>query len=98
MLFQGMTKLLLTRIPHYRDLILMSFNCDACGYSNNEVQSGGPALEKGVQVKVKVDNDRDLSRQVIKGEWASIQVPEIDLEIPKESQKGGNYEKNQCKE
>ena len=38
---QGMTRLLLTKIPHYKEVILMSFNCDHCGLSNNELQSGG---------------------------------------------------------
>ena len=36
-----MTTLLLTMIPHYREVILSSFNCEHCGFKNNEVQSGG---------------------------------------------------------
>ena len=32
--------------------------------------------------------ERDLSRQVVKSDYASITVPEIDLEIPCLSQKG----------
>lgn len=37
------------RIPFYQQVILLSFHCDRCGYSNNELQSGEP-----VQVKVCV--------------------------------------------
>ncbi|KAI4465911.1 zinc finger protein zpr1 [Holotrichia oblita] len=34
----GTTKLLLTKIPYYKEVIIMSFSCDKCGYKNNEIQ------------------------------------------------------------
>ena len=40
-LLQGMTRLLLTKIPFYREIILMSFECEHCGFKNNEVQTAG---------------------------------------------------------
>src|SRR6202021_2936413 len=43
---QGMTRLMLTSIPYFREVVLMSFNCQHCGTSNNEIQSAG-----GVQGK-----------------------------------------------
>lgn len=84
----GITRILLTRIPHYKEVILMSFNCDECGYQNNEIQSGGQIQEKGIVIEVHLTTERDLSRQVVKSDYASITVPEIDLEIPSNSQKG----------
>lgn len=85
---QGVTKLLLTKIPHYREVILMSFRCEHCGYQNNEIQSGGPAQERGIEINLHVTAESDLSRQVVKSDHASIVIPEIDLEIPVGSQKG----------
>ena len=38
---QGTTRLLLTSIPYFREVIVMSFHCDHCGTHNNEVQSAG---------------------------------------------------------
>ena len=38
---------------------------------------------------MKIGTDRDLSRQVVKSDNAVVKVPEIDLEIPADSQKGG---------
>jgi len=32
---------MLTSIPFFREVIIMSFRCDHCGISNNEVQSAG---------------------------------------------------------
>ena len=37
----GMTRIMLSKIPHYKEIILSSFSCDHCGNSNNEIQSGG---------------------------------------------------------
>ena len=34
------------RIPHYKEIILMSFHCQECGFSNNEIQSGGQKGKK----------------------------------------------------
>ncbi len=84
-----MTKLLLTKIPHYKEVILMSFNCEECGFQNNEIQSGGQIQEQGVRYKVKIQTEQDLSRQIVKSDHAVLIVPEIDLEIPANSQKGG---------
>ena len=66
----------------------MSFNCDSCGYQNNEIQSGGKVQDRGVTYKVKIVQIQDLSRQLVKSDYASLSVPEIDLEIPPNSQKG----------
>ena len=37
---QGITRLLLTRIPHFKEIVLMAFECPHCGNRNNEIQSG----------------------------------------------------------
>src|ERR1700722_4963502 len=38
---QGTTRLLLTSIPFFRQVILISFKCPHCGFANNEIQSAG---------------------------------------------------------
>jgi zinc finger protein len=38
---QGTTRLLLTSIPFFRQVVLMSFHCEHCGTTNNEIQSAG---------------------------------------------------------
>jgi zinc finger protein len=40
------------------------------------------------RIEIRIRNERDLSRQVVKSDYATITVPEIDLEIPPISQKG----------
>lgn len=36
-----MTRMLLTTIPYFREVIIMSFRCEFCGESNNEVMPAG---------------------------------------------------------
>ncbi|KDO34315.1 hypothetical protein SPRG_19130 [Saprolegnia parasitica CBS 223.65] len=84
----GMTKLLLTRIPYFREVILMSFECEHCGFKNSEIQFGGSIQEKGVRMELLVENREDLNRQLIKSDTASVYFPEIDFEVPAKTQQG----------
>lgn len=66
----------------------MSFICEQCGYQNNEIQSGAPIGEKGIRYTLKVEKPSDLNRQVVKSDYASIKIPEVDFEVPSKSQNG----------
>ena len=84
----GTTRLLLTVIPHFREVILMAFECPHCGLRNNEIQSGSSIAEQGMLQSLKIQNQRDLSRQIVKSETASIKLVELDFEIPAGTQRG----------
>ena len=60
----GETKLLFTKIPFFREIIISSFDCEHCDYSNNEVQFGGEIKERGVKYTFTVQTPEDLNRQV----------------------------------
>ncbi|KAG6465219.1 hypothetical protein O3G_MSEX015008 [Manduca sexta] len=66
----------------------MSFSCEECGYENNEIQPGGAIAELGVRWKLRVEKQVDLNRQVVKSDNTSVKIPELDFEIPAQSQKG----------
>jgi zinc finger protein len=85
---QGVTRLLLTKIPFFREIILMAFSCKHCGWRSNEIQFGGQIQEKGSTYKLIVTDKKDLDRQVVKSDSARILVPELELEIPPITQKG----------
>eukprot|EP01095_Lingulamoeba_sp_RSL-Kostka_P000811 TRINITY_DN1108_c3_g1_i1.p1 TRINITY_DN1108_c3_g1~~TRINITY_DN1108_c3_g1_i1.p1 ORF type:complete len:534 (-),score=211.99 TRINITY_DN1108_c3_g1_i1:11-1576(-) len=85
----GITKILLVNIPFFREVILMSFRCDHCGWSNNEIQSGGIIQEFGCDFQLTVEDMNDLNRQIVKSEYASLSIPEIQFEIIRGIQKGG---------
>lgn len=66
----------------------MSFSCDACGFANNEIQSGGEIEPKGCRLAFAVKNTSDLNRRIVKSDYTSVKIVEVDFEIPAQSQKG----------
>ncbi|MCJ1433447.1 nucleolar zinc-finger protein [Xylographa pallens] len=78
----GTTRLLLTKIPYFREIILMSFFCEHCYFKNTEVQSAGEIQEKGAKYVLKMDTMPDMERQLVKSDSAIFRVEELDLEIP----------------
>ncbi|VVA22702.1 PREDICTED: zinc [Prunus dulcis] len=86
----GTTSFLLTLIPHFRKILLSAFECPHCNERNNEVQFAGELQPKGCcyQLKVPSGDPKMLNRQVVKSEFATIKIPELDFEIPPESQRG----------
>ncbi|OAY84047.1 zinc finger protein ZPR1 homolog [Ananas comosus] len=86
----GATRLLLTRIPHFREIVLMAFECPHCNERNNEVQFAGQLQPKGCCYRLEVPLGRSeiLNRQVVKSDSATIKIPQLDFEIPPEAQRG----------
>ncbi|KAG1707335.1 hypothetical protein DVH05_026527 [Phytophthora capsici] len=84
----GTTKLLLTMIPYFREVILMSFECEHCGFKNSEVQFGGKVQEQGAKIELELTDKEDLNRQLIKADAGVIYFPSLDFEIPRETQRG----------
>ena len=58
----GMTKLLMTKIPFFREIIISSFDCEHCGFRNNEVQFGGTLPDYGVEILFRILSKADLNR------------------------------------
>ncbi|KAK8940782.1 hypothetical protein KSP39_PZI009907 [Platanthera zijinensis] len=86
----GITRILLTRIPHFKELVLMAFECPHCYERNNEVQFAGELQPRGCSYHLKVPSGdlQILNRQVVKSDSATIKIPELDFEIPPEAQRG----------
>ncbi|KAF9974463.1 nucleolar zinc-finger protein [Actinomortierella ambigua] len=78
----GTTKLLLTRIPHYREVIVMAFECPHCHYRSNELQQAAAVAVGGSIYTCKVSTKADLNRQLVKSDSAVVKFPEADFEIP----------------
>jgi len=79
---QGNTRLMLTRIPHFQEVIISSFSCDECSYRDSEVQFGGSIKEKGRRISINVKNGKDMNRQLVKSDWGSVIIPELNFEQP----------------
>lgn len=75
------TNMKLTNIPHFKDVVIMSTNCDACGTRTNEVKSGSGIEEKAVKITVKINSKDDMSRDVLKSDTCHLDIPELECEI-----------------
>lgn len=86
----GTTRLLLTQIPHFQEIVLMAFECPHCGEKNNEVQFAGKLQPQGCCYTLNVAEGalQVMNRQVVKSDSASIKVPELEFEVPPEAQRG----------
>lgn len=80
----GVTRILLTSIPYFKEVAIMSFECKHCHTLNNELQSVSDMQPKGVRYKVKCTQDQDLQRQIVKTEWSEIKIPEIEFEVKRQ--------------
>lgn len=80
---QGTTRLLLLRVPFFRDIILESFECPHCYFKDNSVKSAGRIQEKGSKYTLDVENEEDLQRQVIRSDAAVLNVESLGIESPK---------------
>ncbi|XP_026797601.3 zinc finger protein ZPR1 [Pangasianodon hypophthalmus] len=84
----GKTRLLLTKIPFFREIIISSFTCSHCNWTNTEIQSAGRIQEQGVCYTLHLKTKEDMNREVVKTDSATIRIPELDFEIPAFTQKG----------
>ncbi|CAI9108223.1 OLC1v1007777C1 [Oldenlandia corymbosa var. corymbosa] len=74
-------RMFVTNIPYFREVIVMASTCDSCGYRNSELKAGGSISPKGKKIIIRVENLRDLSRDVIKSDTAGVTIPELELEL-----------------
>ncbi|PVU95282.1 hypothetical protein BB561_001931 [Smittium simulii] len=78
----GTTRLMLTRVPHFSDIILSSFECPHCGFKDNQVQSAAAAAELGQEWGLSASDPKDMSRQIVMAAHATVKFPQIELELP----------------
>lgn len=78
----GTTRLLLTSIPYFKEIVLMSFSCPHCGFQNSEIQPASEIQEKGVKYMLKIETAEDFNRQVVKSNFCTCKFVELDIEIP----------------
>lgn len=84
----GKTVMLPTKIPLFREIIVMSFFCENCSFRNTEINFGGELQEKGERISFHVTQASDLDRQIIKSDSATLLIPQLELEIPPGTQRG----------
>ncbi|XP_048588478.1 zinc finger protein ZPR1 [Nematostella vectensis] len=75
------TRMKFVSIPHFKEVIIMATVCDACGNRTNEVKSGTGVDAMGTRLTLKITDEIDLSRDVLKSETCVVTIPEIDFSV-----------------
>ena len=68
-------------IPYFKEVLLFGTNCGHCGYKSSAIKTGGEVPEKGKRITLQVDNEVDLSRDILKSDTAGLYSPELDLDV-----------------
>jgi zinc finger protein len=77
----GNVQMCFSSIPFFKEIVLMCFSCDFCGYRNSEIKEGGGMGEKGKKITLQVNEDIDLNRDLFKSNTASFVIPEIGFDM-----------------
>lgn len=75
------TRMALTEIPYFKEIIIMVSDCIHCGYKNSEIKPGGAVSEHGTKITLQVNSAEDLKRDVLKSDTAGVLIPELELEM-----------------
>jgi zinc finger protein len=75
------THMKMVDIPHFKQVVLMSTVCDACGYRSNDVKTGGEIPEQGEKITLTVKDSTDLARDILKSETCGLECPELNLAV-----------------
>ena len=70
-----------TKIPHFKDVIIMATVCEHCGYRTSDVKTGGEVPKKGRRIMLQVKNKEDLSRDLLKSESCAVKSRTLGLEV-----------------
>ncbi|XP_077160960.1 zinc finger protein ZPR1 isoform X2 [Paroedura picta] len=75
------TNMKLVHIPHFKEVIIMATNCEACGHRTNEVKSGGAIEPLGTKITLQVTDPSDMTRDLLKSETCRVEIPELEFEL-----------------
>lgn len=68
-------------IPFFKEIIIMAFVCDFCGYRNSEIKEGGGIAGQAKRITVDVSDPAYLNRDVFKSDSASFSIPELGFDM-----------------
>ena len=85
------TNMKVTKIPHFKEIILMATNCEMCGHKSNEIKSGTGIAPGGIRYKLVMNDPADLNRDILCSETSSFAIPDLDFELSSSKSIGGRF-------
>jgi len=77
----GTVQMCTSSIPFFKEIIIMAFVCEHCGYRNSEIKEGGGIGEKARKITFSVEEPADLNRDVFKSNTAKFTIKELGFDM-----------------
>lgn len=68
-------------IPYFKEVFIWGTVCDHCGYRTSEVKTGGEVPDKGKRITLKVEDEVDLSRDILKSDTCALHSDELEVSV-----------------
>lgn len=85
---KAVTTILPTHIPIFHHICILAITCPLCSFRDSQILFTGRMPSKGKKFIFELKSSQDLDRQIVKSDHALIYVPQLELEIPSETQQG----------
>ena len=77
----GNVQMCTSSIPFFKEIIIMAFVCEHCGYRNSEIKEGGGIGEKAKRIEFSVTEPDDLCRDLFKSDTSKFYIKELDFDM-----------------
>ena len=77
----GNVQMCTSSIPFFKEIIIMAFVCEHCGYRNSEIKEGGGIGEKAKKITFEVKDPDDLCRDLFKSDTSKFTIKELDFDM-----------------
>jgi len=78
---EGNVQMCMSSIPFFKEIIIMAFSCDFCGYRNSDIKEGGGMGEKAKKITLRVETPEDLNRDVFKSNYSRFSILELGFDM-----------------
>lgn len=61
-------------------MVILSFNCDTCEYSNSDIIPISTNMKPGI-LTLEIKNENDLKSKIYRSPTGKLEIPELELEV-----------------
>jgi len=77
----GNVQMCFSTIPFFKEIIIMAFVCDECGFRESEIKEGGGIGDFAKRITFSISEEADLNRDVFKSGTAKLIIPELEFDM-----------------
>lgn len=76
---EGTANMCIANVPFFKEIIIMAFCCEHCGYRNTDIKHGGGISDKATRIVFNLEKPSDMNRDVFKSDTCIMAIPEVDF-------------------